>query len=88
MSDMPPTSALASEAVECGRSAPHSGAYHSATMRSCRTISKQWVRRRASASCSARSRLEAKPWLSGEAGCHVKERVIRRYPADEDLANE
>jgi hypothetical protein len=46
-SDMPPTSALAMEAVPCGLSAVHSGAYHSSAMRPRRITIRPVVRRAA-----------------------------------------
>src|ERR1035441_11122121 len=47
-SDMPPTSALAIEAVPCGRFASHSGAYHSSAIRPRRITMRPVVR------CAAR----------------------------------
>src|SRR5439155_21693398 len=66
-SDIPPTSALASEAVPCFVVAVTPGAYHSETMRSLRTTRNARVFFAASRSLIASSRVDDMSWLSGVA---------------------
>ena len=66
-SDIPPTSALASEAVPCFVVAVTPGAYHSYTMRSLRTTRNARVFFAASRSLIASSRVDERSWLSGVA---------------------
>ena len=66
-SDIPPTSALASEAVPCFVVAVTPGAYHSYTMRSLRTTRNTRVFFAASRSLIASSRVDERSWLSGVA---------------------
>ncbi len=66
--DMPPTRALAMEAVPCGRSALHSGAYHSSAIRPRRMTIRPVVRWAASALRNASSLVGSSPASAGAMG--------------------
>jgi hypothetical protein len=78
-SDIPPTRALAREAVPCGLSGPEAGEYHSRAMEPRRTTRTPDVFRAANAACHAANFVESRPacaWRDGfpcealGSGCH------------------
>src|SRR5258708_3754557 len=74
---MPPTSALASDAVPCGFFASQPWAYFSSTIRSLRITNSDAVCRVAKSLHSASSFADDMPWLSGVAVCQTNGLELR-----------